>query len=379
MGKSFLPSQRNEGDSVSANSDSVRQARERLDAHVREIVHWHFSPDTGTPFWLERAKSFSFNPLKDVRGFDDLKLFGLFEDEQLRGGPVRRWVPKGLSDRPTYVFETGGTTGIPKSRVVQDDFRIDYEMFSDTLPEKYFPRGSNWLMLGPSGPRRLRLAVEHLCQYRGGICFCVDLDPRWVVKLIKKGWMEHLKAYQEHVVDQAMTVLSANHEIKCMFTTPKLLDALAGRLEKEGSSIAQQGITGIFCGGTEMTSQWVRFAIEELLGPGVYIAPTYGNTLMGLAASEMPTAEQNYKIAYYAPQPRAVVQVVDFKDYDKVVEYGQTGRVMLTTLTKEFFVPRFAERDEGEREAASAKYPWDGVSGVRPFHEIAAATTVGVY
>ena len=60
------------------------------------------------------------------------------------------------------------------------------------------PRGRNWLMLGPSGPRRLRLAVEHLCQYRGGICFCVDLDPRWVVKLIKKGWMEHLKAYQEH-------------------------------------------------------------------------------------------------------------------------------------------------------------------------------------
>jgi phenylacetate-coenzyme A ligase PaaK-like adenylate-forming protein len=191
--------------------------------------------------------------------------------------------------------------------------------------------------------------------------------------------MEHLKAYQEHVIDQAVTILSANHEIKCMFTTPKLLDALAGRLEKEGSSIAQQGITGIFCGGTEMTSQWVRFAIEELLGPNVYIAPTYGNTLMGLAAAEMPKAEENYKIAYYAPQPRAAVQVVDFKDYNKVVDYGQTGRVMLTTLTKEFFVPRFAERDEGEREPPSTKYSWDGVSGVRPFHEFAATTTVGVY
>jgi len=364
---------------ATSSADSIRQARERLDAHVRDIVAWHFNPDTGTPFWLERAKTFKFNPLKDVHGFDDLKLFGFFEDECLRGGPVRRWVPKALANKPTYVFETGGTTGIPKSRVVQDDFRIDYEMFSDTLPEKYFPKGVNWLMLGPSGPRRLRLAVEHLCQVRGGICFCVDLDPRWVVKLIKKGWMEHLKAYQEHIIDQALTVLSANHEIKCMFTTPKLLDALATRLEKDGSSIAQRGITGVFCGGTEMTSQWIRFAIEELLGPNVYIAPTYGNTLMGLAAAEMPTAEQNYKIAYYAPQPRAAVQVVDFKDYDKVVPYGQTGRVMLTTLTKEFFVPRFMERDEGEREAPSAKYPWDGVSGVRPFHEFAATTTVGVY
>ena len=29
--------------------------------------------------------------------------------------------------------------------------------------------------------------------------------------------------------------------------------------------------------------------------------------------------------------------------------YGETGRVKLTTLTKEFFVPGFQERDEGER------------------------------
>jgi phenylacetate-coenzyme A ligase PaaK-like adenylate-forming protein len=363
----------------SSETQSVSQARERLDSHVREIVAWHFDPEKGTPFWLEKAKGLGFDPRKEVRCFADLGKFGLFEDDWLRGGPVRRWIPKALHQKPTYVFETGGTTGIPKSRVVVDDFRIDYEMFSATLPDKYFPKGTNWLMLGPSGPRRLRLAVEHLAQYRGGICFCVDLDPRWVIKLIKKGWGEHLKAYQEHVIDQAMTVLSANHEIKCMFTTPKLLDALANRLEREGSSIAKVGITGIFCGGTEMTSQWIRFAIEELLGPGIYIAPTYGNTLMGLAASEMPTAAQDYKITYYAPEPRAVAQVVDFDNPDKVVDYGQTGRVMLTTLTNELFIPRFLERDEGEREPPSEKYPWDGVSGVRPFRGFAATTTVGVY
>ena len=61
--------------------------------------------------------------------------------------------PRGWLDKPVYVFETGGTTGIPKSRIAMEDFRIDYEMFSDTLPEESFPPGSNWLMLGPSGPR----------------------------------------------------------------------------------------------------------------------------------------------------------------------------------------------------------------------------------
>jgi hypothetical protein len=380
-----------------ASPEAVRAAQEKLDAHVREIVQWHFSPETGTPFWLEKAKTFSFNPLKDVQCFDDLKLFPFFEDDWLRGGPVRRWVPRGFEGKPVYVFETGGTTGLPKSRIVIDDFRIDYEMMSDTLPDEFFPRGSNWLMLGPSGPRRLRLAIEHLAQHRGGICFCVDLDPRWVVKCIKAGKPDEANRYKEHCIDQALTILAGGHDIKCMFTTPKLLSALDealrnGKLEdmyrRLGKtvpagglrSIKDAGITGIFSGGTEFTPEFTREAYEEMLDNGaVYMTPTYGNTLMGLACSKPIGPHDGFKITYYAPQPRAVIQVVQFDDYNKLVEYGQTGRVLLTTLTKEFFVPRFAERDEGERELPYVKYPWDGVSGVRPFREFAATTTVGVY
>jgi len=381
------------------SSGQIQSARERLDAQMREVVRWHFSPDTGTPFWLERAKSFKFNPLKDVQTFDDLKLFGLFEDDWLRGAPgldIRRWVPRGYSDKPVFVFETGGTTGIPKSRIVIEDHWIDYEQMSQTLPDEYFPRGSHWLMLGPSGPRRLRLAIEHLAQHRGGICFCVDLDPRWVIRLIKDRRIDEVNRYKDHCIDQAIAILAAGHNIKCMFTTPKLLEALdaklrAGALEDlrrkighpvpEGSlrSIADAGITGIFSGGTEFTPQFTRFAVEEILENRAYMTPTYGNTLMGLACSKPVGPDDGYKITYYAPQPRAAIQVVDPKDHDRVVEYGQTGRVLLTTLTKEFFMPRFPERDEGEREPPYVKYPWDGVSGVRPFSDLAAATTVGVY
>ena len=370
---------------MNMNLESLQKdAKGRLDAHVCEIVHWHFHESTGSPFWLEKKAELDFDPLTEVKSFEDLRKFPLFEDEWLRGGPVRRWVPQAYADKATYVFETGGTTGIPKSRVVIDDFRIDYELFSDTLPDKYFPKGANWLMLGPSGPRRLRLAVEHLAQYRGGISFCIDLDPRWVVKLIKKGWMEHLEEYKKHCIDQAVTVLTAGHDIKCMFATPKLLESLADALEDRGTSIPEIGITGIFSGGTEFTPQWTRFCIEEYFGgppeeSGVYMTPTYGNTLMGLACSKPVTAEDGYKISYYAPQPRAVTQVVDFEDAGQVVGYGETGRVKLTTLTKEFFMPGFLERDEGEREPPFETYPWDGVSGVRPYHVLASATTVGVY
>src|SRR5207245_11318708 len=92
----------------------------------------------------------------------------------------------------------------------------------------------------------LRLAVEHLCQYRGGICFGVDLDPRWVIKLIKRGRMQELEMYKAHVIEQAITVLNAGHDIRCMFATPKLLEALAQELENRGTSVKGTGITGIF-------------------------------------------------------------------------------------------------------------------------------------
>jgi len=354
-------------------------AKAQLDAHAREIVEWHFNPETGCPFWLDFATRLGWDPRREITSFEDLRKFPPFQDEWLRGGPVRRWLPKGLEGKPLFTFETGGTTGVPKSRLQIEDFRTDYEMFSETLPEEYFPRGANWLMLGPSGPRRLRLAVEHLCQYRGGICFCIDLDPRWVIKLIKWGEFAALEKYKAHVIEQAVTLLGAGHDIRCMFTTPKLLEALAEELENRGTSVKAAGITGIFAGGTEFTPQYTRFAMEELLGDGVYLTPTYGNTLMGLACSKPVTPEDGYKIAYYAPQPRAVIEVVAFEDPDSVVDYGETGRVRLTTLTRETFIPGFLERDEGERERPCDKYPWDGVSGVRPFRQFAAQTTVGVY
>jgi hypothetical protein len=30
-----------------------------LDAWVREVIAWHFNPETGCPFWLEFAKNLS--------------------------------------------------------------------------------------------------------------------------------------------------------------------------------------------------------------------------------------------------------------------------------------------------------------------------------
>ncbi|MFN0138008.1 MAG: hypothetical protein ACKVS9_18045 [Phycisphaerae bacterium] len=422
-------------------SAAAAAAKTRLDAHVREIVAWHFDPATGSPFWLSFAEKLGWDPRREVQRYEDLDKFPPFQDEWLRGGPVRRWLPRGLEGRPVTTFETGGTTGIPKSRISVEDYKIDYELFSETLDDRYFPKGGDWLMLGPSGPRRLRLAIEHLAQHRGGIAFCVDLDPRWVTKLVKSGRMDLMNEYKDHVVQQGLTILRAHPNIRCVFTTPKLLEAICEKV-----SLVKAGITGVFCGGTSMTSQFYRFACEELLEGGkdwwreegtearrhegtkseagdtpvsstsvpschrayvpckrIDFVPTYGNTLMGLATHKPFEPADNYSIIYHPPMPRAVIEVVDPKSTEdadawhvapqgsgpgkpgeggvrhRVVEYGQVGRVRLTTLTKEFFMPRFLERDEAMRRPGCEKYPWDGAGDVRPFSGFSTPIVEGVY
>ncbi|MEX2672354.1 MAG: hypothetical protein WD294_09625 [Phycisphaeraceae bacterium] len=351
---------------------AAQQASDALDQHVREIVAWHFSPETGTPFWLDWAKQVGWDPASEVQSFADIARFPHFEDDWLRYEPHERFVPRAFEGKPFTIFETGGTTGMPKQRIGWEDYKTDYEQFSDRLDDKHFPPGEHWLMIGPTGPRRLRLAIEHLANHRGSSCYFIDLDPRWVKKLIAAKQFDQAKAYMEHVIDQALIILK-HRKVSALFTTPKLLEALAEKV-----SLPEAGIKGAFVGGTTMTPQYVRFLVEEILEGEVGFYPTYGNTLMGLAGHKPLEAADQFSITYYAPQPRAVLRVVD-PETDEPVAYDTWGRVELTTLTKELFLPRFLERDEAMRRRPCPQYPWDGVGEVRPFGQSKQAIVEGVY
>jgi phenylacetate-coenzyme A ligase PaaK-like adenylate-forming protein len=350
------------------------EAKSLLDERVREMMAWHFSDETGCPFWLDWKKSAGWDPREEVKSYDDIVKFPHFQDEWLRDEKNERFVPNAYKGRPFNVFETGGTTGLPKQRVGWEDYKHDYEQFSHQLSDEFFPKGGNWIMVGPTGPRRLRLAVEHLANFRGGSCYHVDLDPRWVKKLILRKEMDQVERYQAHVMEQSVEIIK-HRDISCIFTTPKLLASIGERI-----SISGHGIKGCFCGGTSMTPEYVRFLQEEVLESKAQFVPTYGNTLMGLAVSiPEELKDNNYSVTYYAPQPRAVLRIVDPEKTEITKEYGEYGRVELTTLSHEFFMPRFLERDEAIRRKPHAKYAWDGVGDVRPFGALTGKVIEGVY
>jgi hypothetical protein len=358
---------------MNPDASAVRAAQEKLDAHVHEMVQWHFSPETGCPFWLDWAKQAGWNPATEVKCFADLLRFPHFQDEWLLDLPNEVWVPGKYQGRPFNIFETGGTTGMPKQRIGWEDYKTDYTEFSEKLSDAHFPRNHFWLMVGPTGPRRLRLAVEHLANIRGSSCYFVDLDPRWVKKVIGRKEFDQARAYMDHVIDQAVTILK-HRKVSGMFTTPKLLEALGEKI-----NLYDAGIRGVFCGGTTMAPQYVRFIVEEVLENRIGFYPTYGNTLMGLAASVPLRPEDNFSVTYFAPQPRAVLRIVDANKTEQLKNHGEWGRVELTTLTREFFMPRFLERDEAIRREPRAPYAWDGVAEVRPFGAMEKTIVEGVY
>ena len=353
---------------------ALQEAKEQLDAHTREIVKWHFSPETGCRFWLEWAEKASWNPAEKIQSFVDIiQNFPHFQDEWLRDLQPEVWMPKAFSGQPFNVFETGGTTGMPKQRIGWNDYKVDYSEFSQKIADRHFPRNHYWLMMGPTGPRRLRLAIEHLANFRGCSCYFIDLDPRFVKKMIGERKLDIARSYMDHVVSQAATIFK-HRRVSALFTTPKLLEALSERID-----LWKAGLRGVFCGGTTMDPQYTRFLIEEVLEGKIGFYPTYGNTLMGLAASVPLLPEDNFSITYYAPQPRAVLRVVDPDQTAQVKGYEEWGRVELTTLTKEFFMPRFLERDEAIRRAPRMPYAWDGVAEVRPFGAMEETIVEGVY
>ena len=55
------------------------------------------------------------------------------------------------------------------------------------------------------------------------------------------------------------------------------------------------------------------------------------------------------------------------------------GRHKSATLTKEFFMPRFLERNEATRREPRAPDAWDGVAGVRSFGAMEKTLVEGVY
>ena len=209
-------------------------ARDRLDAWVREVVAWHFDPKHGDALLARLGEAGWLRPAPGRQGLRRPRPLRLLPGRVAARRPGAPLGAEGLRREARSRSSRPAARPACRSRASTSTTSASTTRCSATrCPRAFFPKGADWLHVGPSGPRRLRLAVEHLCQHRGGICFMVDLDPRWVIKLVKRGDIGEMERYKQHVVDQALTLLKAHDGIRCMFTTPKLLEALCEKVSLE--------------------------------------------------------------------------------------------------------------------------------------------------
>jgi phenylacetate-coenzyme A ligase PaaK-like adenylate-forming protein len=345
-----------------------------LDEWVRHIVDIHFHPVHGTPFWIERGRELGIDARAAIRGYDDLDLLGFFPLDALRTRNVLDFLPADVArDRGRlYVHETGGTTGAP-ARVAVRDFYDPIHRFMDWYLDEVvgFPRGGNWLFIGPTGPHGVADSTRQIAQLRGGTCYFIDLDPRFIKLLYQQQDMRAVALYMKHIRQQAYAVLDTQ-AIDVLGSTPVLLQALAPELKERGYRLS-----GLMYGGTQLSQDLYHLLRTEYFPDAAHTA-IYGNTLMGGAVLGPPHPGET-DIVYYPIEPIVKIDIVDPQRPERRVGMGETGQVCVTVLSEERFLPRVLERDQAERWRALPALGWEGVANVRPLAKLGAGMTEGVY
>lgn len=350
------------------------------DEFVQEAMRWHFSPATGSPFWVKRAARLPFDPLHDVRTWADLDLFPDVSEEW-RDVSVDELVPAG-ADRAGWdwqVFDSGGTTGRPKRIVESLSRRRGVAWVSTVLDDHGVPGegDGHWLHIGPTGPHIVGRSIGLLAQTRRTFCHYVDFDPRWVKGLAKQRRTEDVVAYVRHILDQALDVLRSQ-PVSVLFATPPVLEAIAAR--DEVLDLVQSRVRAIIWAGTSISAETLH-TLETELFPGAVVVGLYGNTMMGIAPQRPKGPEDDTEGCVFVPyHPYSRVRLVDPEDHAREVAYGERGQARISLVSRDLLLPWTLERDTARRIRPTTAYPQDGVADVQPLASGGARAVVeGVY
>lgn len=344
---------------------------------VQAAMQWHFHPETGSPFWLRQKDHLPFDPLKDIRTVEDLHLFP--DVSQLwRSVVAEDLIPTGCrisQEEACSVFESGSTTGAPKRIIEMTSRKRGVEWVNTILSQHDIPEQGHWLHIGPTGPHIVGRSVGLLAQLRRSLCYYIDFDPRWVKTCIQRSRRDIVSLYIDHVINQAITVLQTQ-PISMIFATPPILEAICAR--PAALELFQQRARVLIWAGTSISEETL-YLLEEEFFPDAKIVGWYGNTLMGIACQRPRLPEDTERCIFQPFYPYCLVDVVKTDKPEELVSYGESGRVRVTLLTRELFVPNTLERDSAVRQRPASTFRWDGLARIGVLPNAREEIVEGVY
>ncbi|HXL91047.1 MAG TPA: hypothetical protein VN969_19050 [Streptosporangiaceae bacterium] len=341
-----------------------------LDAWTRRIIRRHFDPELGSPYWLRRRRSLDFDP-RDITRYAELTRLGPFPLQLLRTLDPSDLVPLAVS-RPLVgrVWDSGGTTGDPCRIFYTEPMLLHRGVWRRwSFVTEGFEPNATWIQATPTGPHLIGNGTWELSALYDSVVYAIDMDPRWVKRLIRTGRGDLAAEYADHLVDQIGAVLGTRH-VDYLSTTPALFDALCTREPQLAA-----GLRGVRLSGTHISYEtYERFT--ALLGDGP-CGRSYGNTFGNGAG--LP-ADPGRRLLPYAPNyPQVTMAVVDPEDWTAEVADGGTGQVRLTILHDDLLLPHVLERDQAVRYGLAGRWPIDGVANVRPLDVLPPTAVEGLY
>ncbi|MGW1061353.1 hypothetical protein [Micromonospora rubida] len=340
-----------------------------LDEWTRRVIRRHFQPGTGSPYWLQRAAGLDFDP-RDITRYDELTAFEPFPLDTLRTLDPARLVPLAVP-RPLTgcIWDSGGTTGTPCRVHYTPDMLMHRGAWRRwSFVTEGFEANRTWLQATPTGPHLIGNGTWEASHLHAGLVYAIDMDPRWVKRLIRERRLAEANEYSAHLVEQIADVLRQG-DVDYVNTTPALLQVL---MRRHPDLVA--GLNGIRLSGTQISPDMYRDFVAAL--DGGIVGRSYGNTF-GNAAGLPP--EQNGELLPYAPNyPQVTMAVVNRTDWSAPVPYGATGQVRLTVLHEDLFLPNVLERDQALRHDTGPGWPCDGVANVRPL-QLTSTAPEGLY
>lgn len=342
-------------------------------SYLRTAIAWHFGTGTGSPFWLRVRESLDFDPLTDVRTFADLRRFPPLVDE-LRDVPIEDLIPRGYGTPAPIprVFESGGTTGAPKRTAQLPDWieQVTRWQVQDFTAGGFVP-GGGLLCLMPAGPHGVGYFDQAVAQRLGSVCHTVDLDPRWVKKLVARGATAEVEGYVEHVLAQARFIL-ATQRIANLHTTPPLLEAIA----KDDAlvDLVNAHVRYVLLSGAHVDLDTLDLLRDIFVSAAITMV--YGSTMILSQAATRIVGEQ---VVFDPRSPYVVLWVVD-PSTGETVPYGERGQVVCNHISKGMFIPNNIERDTAIRVAGPVGQVGDSLSAVAPVEAFDGETVIeGVY
>jgi thienamycin biosynthesis protein ThnN len=356
-------------------------------SYLKHVLDIHFHPELGTPYWIERQKQLKYKDVNAVNDWYSFKQIVGFQDPEdqkrferdTRLLSLEQFIPKAiLNDRSRSIWasQTGGTTGLPKHGCWDSVYWKNVMNFTNEFLDIFkVPYAANWLFLGPMGPHTTGRLVVDIAQGRGGLCYSIDLDPRFVKIAVNEKMDNTLQRYLKHIWEQTESILKYQ-KVEVLFATSRLLEMAPEYIDMD----LFRGLKGIVHAGTPLDADTNELLQTELF-PNIPIIGMYGTSTTGISYQASGMIHKPYRVVYVPSSPYITLEVVN--DHGEIVSYESEGFLATYRLTEDYLIPGFWERDKGIRVKPEGdlalQYPWDWVGEIYSYYTKTDKKLDGVY